>query len=240
MVILMDTLAIYEQFRSVLGDEKAKGFAQTIGTMIEEAKNAATKDDIRSLEGHVDRLDNAIVKLAEAQTRTENRLDRLEAAVEKLAEAQARTEERLDRLERVVEDLAVSVKSLARQVGGLSEAVGANLEEFACELVPELLEKYWGMEVVSAMPEEFDVGGAPKEFDLVVRGTVNGRRVVVLGETKARVCREGRGIPGAVVGVRGQAPAPAVAGFRATTRFCTSVSRLPKACSWRCTAMPRA
>ena len=81
----------------------------------------------------------------------------------------------------------MSVKSLARQVGGLSEAVGANLEEFACELVPELLEKYWGMEVASAMPEEFDVGGAPKEFDLVVRGTVNGRRVVVLGETKARV-----------------------------------------------------
>ena len=236
MVAMMDTLAIYEHFREVLGEDKAKAFAYTLGRMIEEAKNAATKDDIRLLDGHVNRLEAAIARLAEAQAgaeerlgrveerldrvegrlnrvedrldrleavverlaeaqaraedrlgRVEERLDRLEAAVERLVEAQTRTEERLDRLERVVEDLAASVKNLARQVGGLSEAVGANLEEFACELVPELLEKYWGMSVASAMPEEFDVGGAPKEFDLVVRGTVKGRPVVVLGETKARV-----------------------------------------------------
>lgn len=215
MVAMMDTLAIYEHFREVLGEDKAKAFAYTLGRMIEEAKNAATKDDIRLLDGHVNRLEAAIARLAEAQAgaeerlgrveerldrvegrldRVEDRLDRLEAVVERLAEAQARAEdrlgrveERLDRLERVVEDLAASVKNLARQVGGLSEAVGANLEEFACELVPELLEKYWGMSVASAMPEEFDVGGAPKEFDLVVRGTVQGRPVVVLGETKARV-----------------------------------------------------
>jgi len=208
MVAMMDTLAIYEHFREVLGEDKAKAFAHTLGRMIEEAKNAATKDDIRLLDGHFNRLEAAIARLAEAQAaaedrlerveervgrveervgRVEERLDRLEAVVERLAEAQTRTEERLDRLERAVEDLAASVKSLARQVGGLSEAVGANLEEFACELVPELLEKYWGMSVASAMPEEFDVGGAPKEFDLVVRGTVKGRPVVVLGETKARV-----------------------------------------------------
>ena len=201
MVAMMDTLAIYEHFREVLGEDKAKAFAHTLGRMIEEAKNAATKDDIRLLDGHVNRLEAAIARLAEAQAaaedrlerveervgRVEERLDRLEAVVERLAEAQTRTEERLDRLERAVEDLAASVKSLARQVGGLSEAVGANLEEFACELVPELLEKYWGMSVASAMPEEFDVGGAPKEFDVVVRGTVQGRAVVVLGETKARV-----------------------------------------------------
>ena len=42
MVAMMYTLAIYEQFRAVLGEERAKGFAQTFGTMIEEAKNAAT------------------------------------------------------------------------------------------------------------------------------------------------------------------------------------------------------
>ena len=45
----MDTLSIFEQFRAALGEEKAKVFAQTLGTMIEEAKNAATKDDIRLL-----------------------------------------------------------------------------------------------------------------------------------------------------------------------------------------------
>lgn len=99
---MMDTLAIYEQFRSVLGEERAKGFAQTLGTMIEEAKNAATKDDIRQLRDS-----------REASTaRVETRLDRLEAVVVKLAEAQARTEARLERLEAAVEKLVVITEKL--------------------------------------------------------------------------------------------------------------------------------
>ena len=111
MVAMMDTLAIYEQIRAVLGEERAKGFAQTLGTMIEEAKNAATKEDIRllreSLDAGISKLDAALAKLAEAQVRTEERLGGLEAAMQKLAEAQARTEERLVRLEAVIEKLIV-------------------------------------------------------------------------------------------------------------------------------------
>jgi hypothetical protein len=111
MVVMMDTLAIYEQFRAVLGEERAKGFAQTLGTMIEEAKNAATKEDIRllreSLDAGISKLDAALAKLAEAQARTEVRVGGLEEAMQKLAEAQARTEERLVRLEAVIEKLIV-------------------------------------------------------------------------------------------------------------------------------------
>ena len=125
MVAMMDTLAIYEQFRAVLGEERAKGFAQTLGTMIEEAKNAATKEDIRllreSLDGSTSRLEVALAQLAEAQARTEAkvrelaeaqvrteaRLDRLEAAVERLAEAQTRTESQLERLTAIVEKLVI-------------------------------------------------------------------------------------------------------------------------------------
>ena len=111
MVAMMDTLAIYEQFRAVLGEERAKGFAQTLGTMIEEAKNAATKEDIRllreSLDAGISKLDAALAKLAEAQARTEVRVGGLEEAMQKLAEAQARTEERLVRLEAVIEKLIV-------------------------------------------------------------------------------------------------------------------------------------
>lgn len=156
MVVLMDTLALYEQFRGVLGEEGAKRVAQTIGTMVEDARNAATKRDIadlrESLDANVGRLDAALATLAEAQARTEKALE-----------------------------------NLARQVGGLSEAVGANLEDFACELVPELLEKYWGMTILSAGREEIEIKAAPHEFDLVVRGTVAERPVLVLGETKATV-----------------------------------------------------
>lgn len=110
MVALMDTLALYDQFRTLLGEEGAKRFAQTIGTMIEDAKNAVTKRDFaelrESFESHSGRLEAALAKLADAQARTEERVGRLEAAVAGLAEAQARTERSLRELTEIVKGLS--------------------------------------------------------------------------------------------------------------------------------------
>ncbi len=144
MVAMMDTLAIYEQFRAVLGEERAKGFAQTLGTMIEEAKNAATKEDIRllreSLDAGISKLDAALAKLAEAQARTEVRVGGLEEAMQKLAEAQARTEERVGGLElrmgcleEVMQKLAEAQARTEERVGGLEVRMG-RLEEVVQKL----------------------------------------------------------------------------------------------------------
>ena len=88
MVAVMNTFAIYEQFRTVLGEERAKDFAEAIGKMIDDAKNAATKEDIRllreSAEANTSRLDAALAKLAEAQARTEAKLEQLVEIVTKL------------------------------------------------------------------------------------------------------------------------------------------------------------
>ena len=54
----------------------------------------------------MDSLQSAVLALAEAQQRTEQRLERLEEVVTALAEAQQRTEQRLERLEGVVTALA--------------------------------------------------------------------------------------------------------------------------------------
>ena len=89
MVTLMNTFLIYEQFRTVLGEEGAKGFAQTLGTMFEEARNAATKDDIRglreSVDTNIDRLEAAVTNLAQAQARTESRVEELAATMTSFA-----------------------------------------------------------------------------------------------------------------------------------------------------------
>ena len=89
MVTLMNTFLIYEQFRTVLGEEGAKGFAQTLGTMFEEARNAATKDDIRglreSVDTNIDRLEAAVTNLAQAQARTETRVEELAATMTSFA-----------------------------------------------------------------------------------------------------------------------------------------------------------
>jgi hypothetical protein len=119
-------------------------------------------------------LISTVRELADAQKRTEHR-------VEQLAESQLEMQHAITGLTRQVGDLA-------KQVGGLSNAVGANLEDFACELVPELLEKYWRLTTVSAGPEELtSADGEAREFDVVVRGTIAGRPVVVVCETKATV-----------------------------------------------------
>jgi uncharacterized protein YhaN len=155
------------------------------------------------------KLTEVVHDLAEAQKRTEMR-------VEELADAQKQTEIHVDELARSQQEMRVTMQEmqasqremqgslqamqasqqemqraitdLAKQVGGLSNAVGANLEDFACDLVPELLEKYWRFVTVSAGPEELTTAdGVGREFDVVVRGTIEGRPVTVLCETKATV-----------------------------------------------------
>ena len=155
------------------------------------------------------KLTEVVHDLGEAQKRTEMR-------VEELADAQKRTEERVEEMQVTMQAMQASqqamqasqqamqasqqemqgslqemqraVTDLAKQVGGLSNTVGANLEDFACDLVPELLEKYWRFVTVSAGPEELTAAdGVGREFDVVVRGTIDGRPVTVLCETKATV-----------------------------------------------------
>ena len=128
----MNTMSIYEQLRGVLGEDGAKEFAHTLGTMIEEARH-----NVR-----LDRVEAALERLAEAQVRTEARLDRVEQVVHELAEAQARTEARvaelaeaqvrtearLDRLEQVVRDLAEAQVRTEARLDHLEQAV-SNLAE---------------------------------------------------------------------------------------------------------------
>lgn len=152
MVAMMDTLAIYEQFRTVLGEERAKGFAQTLGTMIEEAKNAATKEDIRllreSLDSSTSRLETALANLAKAQARTEERVGRLEEAVVKLTESQTRTDERVGRLEEAVVKLTESQARTDERVGRLEEAMArlADAQARTEERVGRLEERVSGLE----------------------------------------------------------------------------------------------
>ena len=135
-----------------------------------------TKAEFNELTAVTRELAEAQHMLANAQARTESRVEQLANAQQMLADAQARTE--------------WAVKDLAKQVGGLSNALGGSLEDFACDLVPEMLEKYWQMEVQSAATEELLIGRRYREIDVVVRGTVAGKPVTVLCEVKATVSRK--------------------------------------------------
>jgi hypothetical protein len=111
---------------------------------------------------------------------TKAEFNELTGVVRELAEAQRELAEAQKRTE-------WSVRDLAKQVGGLANSLGGSLEDFACDLMPELLEKHWAMAIASAGPEDITVGRKHREFDVVVRGTIAGRPVIVVCETKATV-----------------------------------------------------
>jgi hypothetical protein len=134
--------------------------------VIEAHDDLVTQADFHNLTGVVGDLANAVTDLAAAQK------DIAEAQKD-LADAQIRTE--------------FAVADLAKQVGGLSNALGGSLEDFARDLVPEILEKHWRLAITSAEPEEFETRRGLSEVDLVVRGTIDGRPVMVVCEVKATV-----------------------------------------------------
>jgi hypothetical protein len=161
-------------------------------------------------------LTEVVHNLAEAQNRTEQRVQDLaksqlemQVSLREMQESQAAMQESMTTMQdsmTTMQDSMTTMQSsmttmqssmttmqwaitdLAKQVGGLSNAVGANLEDFACDLVPELLEKYWRFVTKSTGPEEITTtDGVSREFDVVVRGTIDGKPVTVLCETKATV-----------------------------------------------------
>ena len=177
MAALRDTLAIFEQFRAALGEEKAKVFAQTLGMMIEEAKNAATKDDIRlvreSLDANAARVDAALATLAEAQVRAEARL--------------AGVENRLARLEAVVAELVAAIKGLAIRS---DRHEGTLLELKFRDRLPSYLGRYLRRAKVLQPADLLDEVEASLESaevddflraDVLAQGTVNGEPTYVIG-----------------------------------------------------------
>ena len=206
VVVMMDTLAIYEQFRTVLGEERAKGFAQTLGTMLEEAKNAATKEDIRllreSLAGSASTLDAALARLAEAQARTEARVGRLDEAMQKLAEAQARTEARIGRLDEAMQKLAEAQTRTEERLVRLETVIeklivrtdrheGALLELTFRERLPSYLGLFLRRarvlqpaELLDQLEPQLDRAEV-EDFlrtDVLARGAVEGKPTYVVGE----------------------------------------------------------
>lgn len=105
----------------------------------------ALKDSDR-VEGRLDRIENAVEKLADAQNRTEKK-------VEELAEAQKETQKEIIILTKRMDGLAVEVNILARglnltrkDLGGVTSTLGYMLENEAYRVLPQILKKRYGIE----------------------------------------------------------------------------------------------
>jgi len=190
----------------------AKELALILADYSEElAGRQSVLDDVAK-QGDVDRLEEALTRLAEAQARTEERVDQLaqaqrgteerldqlaeaqrrtEQRVEELAEAQRRTEERLEQSADTVAELVTKTDRIQVELGGISHAIGYTLEDRAFEALPRLLLERHGIQVEGRLLRRFVEleDGSEEEVSILGEGALNGRRLQIVGESKAQLSR---------------------------------------------------
>ena len=172
-------MATIPQIRNRLLEVFSEPQADVLAHVVIEAHDdLVNQADFHKLTGVVSDLANVVTDLAESQKE-------LAESQKELAESQRRTELRVEELAEAQKGTELAVANLAKQVGGLATSLGGSLEDFARDLVPEILEKHWQLDVTSAEPEEIDGGRGHHEVDLVVRGTIDSRPVMIVCEVKA-------------------------------------------------------
>ena len=147
---------------------------------VEMHDQLVTRHDFAELRSVVERLAKSQQQLAESQQRTEHRVEELAESQRGLVESQRELADAQRRTEH-------SIKDLAKQVGGLAATAGGNLEAYASERIPEVLAERFGFVMESCGSESIEAEGKSYEFDAVLRGTINGRPVVVLCEVKTNI-----------------------------------------------------
>lgn len=117
---------------------------------------------------HVEMHDQLVARQDFAELR--DVVEPLADSQQELVEAQHRTEHVIGKLATSVTRSEYAIKDLAKQVGGLTATAGSNPEAYA-----------------SGGSESIEAAGKAHQFDAVLRGTIDGRPVVVLCELKTNI-----------------------------------------------------
>ncbi len=143
----------------------------------EEALDTVRKSDFQELKMVVSSLGTSMEGLAEAQKRTEQR-------VGELAEAQRKTEE-------TVREMAKKQGKMSKELGGLTNSFGYVLENEAIRFLPGILKRDEGIDI-QIMDRRYIVydDGHDDELNIYGEGVLEGKKVYVVGESKAQLGRK--------------------------------------------------
>ena len=169
--------------------------AVVLAEVIREAYSDLVRtSDFNELKAIVRDLALAQKELAEAQKRTEMRVEELaeaqkrtEIRVEELAEAQKELTEAQKELAQAQKRTELALQRLSRQVGGLSDRLGGDLEDTAYIVIHDVLEREYGWKVEPLRRDYLRWNGHEVELDLVGRAhdpRHPERVITILGETK--------------------------------------------------------
>jgi hypothetical protein len=152
-----------EEFR-VLTAEMYQAIVAIVDDRLREVR--VTREGFERLEGAITRLAEAQARTEERVGRLETRMDRVEVALERLAEAKARTEARVEQLAQAQGRTEAALQQLTRQVGGLSETVGGDIEDIAYIVLYDVLKREFGWDVGVLERSRQQWNGEPEEINI--------------------------------------------------------------------------
>lgn len=193
--VQIDRAALLAELRQVFDAPTAEVLVRVLDTVMAQASGAAGGGaDWSTVQRALTRLAEAQAQTADqlrelvtAQRRTEERVGGLEAALQRLAEAQARTEQRVQELAEAQARTEQTLERLSRQVGGLSETVGGDIEDIAYIVLSDVLKREFGWQVgvLERVWQRWD--GEPEEvniFGQALDPTRPGTGIWIVGEAK--------------------------------------------------------
>ncbi len=158
------------------------------------AAQQRTEQRVEELAAAQQRTEQRVEELAAAQQRTEQRVEELAAAqqrteqrVEELAAAQQRTEQRVEELAAALQRVEYAFQQLARQVGGLSDRMGGDLEDVAAIVIHDVLEREFGWQIDELARAWQTWDGEEEELDVFGQAHDPARpdtRLWIVGEVK--------------------------------------------------------
>ena len=173
---MADRIHMLERLSTAFDENQAQVLTEVIyssyNNLVRREDFSELKEIVRDLGETQQRTEQRVEQLAEAQQRTEQRVgelaeaqQRTEQRVEQLAEAQQRTEQRVDELGEAQSRTETALQSLARQVGGLSNRLGGDLEDVAAIVIEDALHRElgWKVEALSRVWQTRD--GVDEEID---------------------------------------------------------------------------
>ena len=115
-------------------------------------------------------------------TVTKLEFNELKEAVKELGEAEKRTE-----IE--IKTLTITVKNMQKQLGGLSNTVGYELEDRFYHIFPRILKEDFNVDIKGGIERRFIVypSGKDDEINIYGEGVLEGREVYIIGESKAQI-----------------------------------------------------
>ncbi len=174
------TVKIHQKLASVFDPKQAEVLSEVVTEAFQDLVKTSDFSELKAIVG----------ELAQAQQRTEQRVEELAVAQQSLAQAQQRTEQRVEELATNLNTLTKAVAQLARQVGGLSDTVGGDVEDIAQFMVTQVLQNELGWRIHTLERRWHTWGAKVEEIDLFGRATDPTRpeaQICIIGEAKVNL-----------------------------------------------------